>query len=98
MTEWKIIASRQRFPAGPVFTPDGTLWWVEVEGAGFGWFRDGQTGHVAIGGRCPFSRAVKKLTIRDQESTPGSLDRLSDLQRPKSFPAEGGLALHAGTF
>lgn len=51
MTEWKIIASGQRFPEGPVFTPDGTLWWVEVEGAGFGWFRDGQTGHVATGGR-----------------------------------------------
>jgi gluconolactonase len=27
------------------------LWWVEIEGGGFGWHRDGATGHMPTGGR-----------------------------------------------
>ncbi len=37
-----VIASGQRFPEGRCSRTDGTLWWVEIDGAGFGWHRDGE--------------------------------------------------------
>jgi gluconolactonase len=49
--DWEVLASGLKFPEGPVFTPDGTLWWVEIEGGRFGWRRNDATGHLPTGGR-----------------------------------------------
>lgn len=54
--DWTVLASGLRFPEGPAFAADGTLWWVEVEGGGLGWLRQTATGQVergfvATGGR-----------------------------------------------
>ncbi|MGY6249826.1 SMP-30/gluconolactonase/LRE family protein [Bosea thiooxidans] len=53
---WTVLATGLRFPEGPVFAPDGTLWWVEVEGGGLGWLprtktADVERGFVPTGGR-----------------------------------------------
>jgi gluconolactonase len=84
MTDWEIIASGQRFPEGPVFAPDGTLWWVEIEGGGFGWHRDGRTGRIATGGR-PNGAAVGPdglLWFCDQgECSIRTLDPVSEVTR-----------------
>jgi gluconolactonase len=82
--DWTIIASGQRFPEGPLFTHDGMLWWVEVEGGGFGWHRDGETGRIATGGR-PNGAAVGPeglIWFCDQgECSIRTLDQASGLTR-----------------
>lgn len=49
-----VIATDLRFPEGPAFTSDGTLWCVEQEGESLFWMKpDGAQGrlHVGIGSR-----------------------------------------------
>ncbi|MGA0559435.1 SMP-30/gluconolactonase/LRE family protein [Larkinella sp. VNQ87] len=45
-----VIATGLRFPEGPAFTSDGTLWCVEQEGASLFWLKpDGSSGRVPTG-------------------------------------------------
>ena len=48
--DWTVLVAGLRFPEGPVFASDGTLWWVEIEGGGLGWLRGAERGFVPTGG------------------------------------------------
>lgn len=45
-----IIAEGLRFPEGPAFAPDGSLWCVELKGGGLCRWRDGALHRIATGG------------------------------------------------
>ena len=36
MPEPHLLLDGLKFPEGPCFAPDGTLWWVEIEGGRIG--------------------------------------------------------------
>jgi gluconolactonase len=46
-----LLADGLAFPEGPVFAPDGSLWWVEIEGSRIGRLAAGRIERFAIGGR-----------------------------------------------
>ncbi len=46
-----LLADGLAFPEGPVFAPDGALWWVEIESGRIGRRHDGRIERFAIGGR-----------------------------------------------
>lgn len=46
-----LLAEGLLFPEGPAFAPDGTLWWVEIEGGRLGCLNGGRVRLIAIGGR-----------------------------------------------
>ena len=45
-----VLATGLRFPEGPVFTPDGALWCVELKGGGLARWQRGALTRVATGG------------------------------------------------
>ena len=46
----QVLASGLQFPEGPVFTPDGALWCVELKGGGLARWQQGALTRVATGG------------------------------------------------
>ncbi|ANY84064.1 hypothetical protein BB934_38050 (plasmid) [Microvirga ossetica] len=52
MTASRVVAEGLAFPEGPAFEPDGTLWWVEIDGSVLGCRRnDGSIDRRVIGGK-----------------------------------------------
>lgn len=48
--QWRVLAEGLAFPEGPVFTPDGALWFVELKGGNLGRFHEGRVLRIPTGG------------------------------------------------
>ncbi|MEM1363347.1 MAG: SMP-30/gluconolactonase/LRE family protein [Pseudomonadota bacterium] len=51
MPEPRLLVDGLHFPEGPCFAPDGTLWWVEIEGGRLGCLAGTEVRFIEIGGR-----------------------------------------------
>ncbi|RYG30795.1 MAG: SMP-30/gluconolactonase/LRE family protein, partial [Chitinophagaceae bacterium] len=49
--ELKILVEQLRFPEGPAFAPDGSLWLVELQGKSLVRYNDGKLERFEVGGK-----------------------------------------------